>query len=109
VILTLTEKDWLFNDGNSIILPCRPNSSQTVDIQIPGGHVQQALTKVKDILDDVKLLLKVAKFVDPIPSHQAYIGTANTIVNSVQMGAKAFSKDEKSVLHNLHFEVLTGS
>ena len=27
VIVTLTEKDWLFNDGNSIVLSCRPDSS----------------------------------------------------------------------------------
>jgi hypothetical protein len=41
VTVTLTEHDSLFNDGHTVLIPCRPNSMQTVDLIVPQGEVSR--------------------------------------------------------------------
>jgi len=37
VTVTLTELDGKHNDGHTVLIPCRPYSSMTVDFIIPKG------------------------------------------------------------------------
>ena len=38
VIVTLMEKDFKFNDGHTIMIPCKPNAQMTFDFIIPSAN-----------------------------------------------------------------------
>lgn len=46
VTVTLTEHDSLFNDGHTVLIPCRPNSQQTVDLIVPKGEISRNVDEV---------------------------------------------------------------
>jgi hypothetical protein len=39
VTVTLTELDGYQNDGHTVLIPCKENSEQTIDLMIPKGDI----------------------------------------------------------------------
>lgn len=37
VAVTIIEEDVKFNDGHTVMVPCKPNSEMTVDLVVPKG------------------------------------------------------------------------
>ena len=56
VTVTLTEHDSLFNDGHTVLIPCRPNSEQTVDLIVPKGEISQNIDFIQNVFSAMNIL-----------------------------------------------------
>ena len=39
ITVTLTEVDFAFNEGHTVLIPCRSQSEMTIDLKLPKGEV----------------------------------------------------------------------
>ena len=58
VIVTLAEHDSLFNDGHTVLIPCRPNSQQTVDLIVPKDSISQNIDFIQNVISAMEILNK---------------------------------------------------
>jgi hypothetical protein len=49
VSVTLTEVDIAFNEGHTILIPCKAHSEMTVDLMIPKGDVATGLDLIANL------------------------------------------------------------
>ena len=105
VTVTLTEHDSLFNDGHTVLIPCRPNSQQTVDLIVPKGEFSSNVDKIQNINDAMKIINDQEKSSSSRPS-------ANFNQKIKSFGLNWLRGDEyydREALYNIKVEVITNS
>lgn len=101
VTVTLTEVDWAFNEGHTVLIPCRNQSEMTVDLKLPKGEVSQSLDLVQSILWALDILNKE----NPNPIITASLSFATRITSfatSTKKGSDTYQ--EKEAVYNLKVE-----
>ena len=85
VLITLTEKDIVFNDGHTVMVSCREMSTQTVDITIPSGSIQESLDSIQSVLKPTNKVLTVASSVSAftMPTITPFLATISTVSGGV--------------------------
>jgi hypothetical protein len=104
------ESDFKFNDGHTIIIPCKPNAQMTFDFIIPSANdFARIVDTTKQINEAVELINKF----NPEPNTKAAIKIATFVVgiatDILGMDAITSKYQENSALYNLKVQVEEGS
>jgi len=98
VAVTLVEEDGKFNDGHTVMIPCKPNSEMTVDLLIPkGGDFQNQV----DSVSNVNTALGFLNIFVTNPGWNLGFGIATKILGLVTYGLDSSAMEEKEALYNL--------
>ena len=84
------------------MIPCKPQSDQTVDLIVPKGTLQESL----DIMTNINTAIQILNMVDPNPISRIALGMVTKVIGIKLFNAKNSDVNEREALYNLKVEVL---